>query len=56
MAFIAEYKAQLQGLQRPEKTSINALTMLAEAEAQRYAPGIVATIQDHILTVSRPAP
>lgn len=49
--FFAEYSSHLRALVRPDKTSINALTMLAEAEAQRYGPGIVSTLQSHILTV-----
>eukprot|EP00775_Hariotina_reticulata_P009364 gene9364-9527_t len=52
--FLAEYKAELHKLQRNDKTQINTLSMLAEAN-QEFADGIVAAIEHHILSCPPPA-
>jgi len=48
--FLAEYKAELRKLQRNDKTQINTLSMLAEANRE-FADGIAAAIEHHVLSV-----
>lgn len=50
--FLKDYSNELrQKLQKNDKATINALSMLAEAQKE-FAEGIVGVIEEHILTVS----
>lgn len=49
--FIKQYSGLLKNLTRNEKRDINVLSMLAE-DNQQWAPWIVTSIEEHILTVT----